>query len=111
MAADLYNKACLSRSIVGSTVYVLSSGRYNGDSNLQLERINIYYNEATGGKYVPRNIFMNLEPGTMDSISVGPFGQLFRTYYFIFSRIGANNNWANVFILRVLSTWLYSRCC
>lgn len=24
------------------------SGKYNGDSELQLERINVYYNEATG---------------------------------------------------------------
>ena len=30
------------------------TGSYNGDSDLQLERINVYYNEASGGKYVPR---------------------------------------------------------
>merc|ERR1712133_131828 len=30
------------------------SGSYGGSSDLQLERINVYYNEATGGKYVPR---------------------------------------------------------
>jgi tubulin beta len=29
---------------------------------LQLERINVYYNEATGGRYVPRAILMDLEP-------------------------------------------------
>ena len=28
-----------------------------GTSDLQLERINVYYNEATGGKYVPRYCF------------------------------------------------------
>ena len=28
------------------------TGTYHGDSDLQLERINVYYNEATGGKYV-----------------------------------------------------------
>ena len=27
---------------------------WSGTSDLQLERINVYYNEATGGKYVPR---------------------------------------------------------
>ena len=43
-----------------------------------LERINVYYNEATGGRYVPRAILMDLEPGTMDSVRSGPFGQLFR---------------------------------
>merc|ERR1712086_1200857 len=45
------------------------TGTYHGDSDLQLERINVYYNEATGGRYVPRAILMDLEPGTMDSVS------------------------------------------
>lgn len=26
-------------------------GTYHGDSDLQLERINVYFNEATGGRY------------------------------------------------------------
>merc|ERR1711904_474881 len=54
------------------------TGTYHGDSDLQLERINVYYNEATGGRYVPRAILMDLEPSTMDSVRAGPFGQLFR---------------------------------
>ncbi|KAM2047086.1 hypothetical protein ACFX1T_005793 [Malus domestica] len=31
------------------------TGRYSGDagSDLHLKRINVYYNEASGGKYVP----------------------------------------------------------
>ncbi|CAB1329199.1 unnamed protein product, partial [Coregonus sp. 'balchen'] len=29
---------------------IAPTGTYHGDSNLQLERINVYYNEATGGK-------------------------------------------------------------
>ncbi|GIY92785.1 tubulin beta-4B chain [Caerostris extrusa] len=52
------------------------TGSYHGDSDLQLERINVYYNEATGGKYVPRAVLVDLEPGTMDSVRSGPFGQL-----------------------------------
>ena len=50
------------------------TGTYHGDSDLQLERINVYFNEATGGRYVPRAILMDLEPGTMDSVRAGPFG-------------------------------------
>jgi hypothetical protein len=38
----------------------------------------VYYNEATGGKYVPRAVLVDLEPGTMDSVRAGPYGQLFR---------------------------------
>ena len=41
------------------------TGAYCGDSDLQLERINVFYNEASGGRYVPRAILMDLEPGTM----------------------------------------------
>lgn len=33
-----------------------ATGTYYGDSDLQLERINVYYNEASGGKYVPRSV-------------------------------------------------------
>lgn len=70
------------------------TGTYHGDSDLQLERINVYYNEATGGKYVPRAILVDLEPGTMDSVRAGPFGQLFRPDNFVFGQSGAGNNWA-----------------
>ncbi|XP_018645481.1 tubulin beta chain,putative [Schistosoma mansoni] len=70
------------------------TGTYHGDSDLQLERINVYYNEASGGKYVPRAILVDLEPGTMDSVRAGPFGQLFRPDNFVFGQSGAGNNWA-----------------
>ncbi|XP_029349165.1 tubulin beta-4B chain isoform X10 [Echeneis naucrates] len=70
------------------------SGTYHGDSDLQLERINVYYNEATGGKYVPRAVLVDLEPGTMDSVRSGPFGQVFRPDNFVFGQSGAGNNWA-----------------
>lgn len=53
-------------------------GMYHGDSDLQMERINVYYTEANGGKYVPRAILVDLEPGTMDSVRMSPYGQLFR---------------------------------
>ncbi|VDK88824.1 unnamed protein product, partial [Onchocerca ochengi] len=69
-------------------------GTYKGDSDLQIERINVYYNEANGGKYVPRAILVDLEPGTMDSIRGGGFGQLFRPDNFVFGQSGAGNNWA-----------------
>uniref|UniRef100_A0A4W3ISF3 Tubulin beta-2A chain n=1 Tax=Callorhinchus milii TaxID=7868 RepID=A0A4W3ISF3_CALMI len=60
------------------------TGSYHGDSHLQLERINVYYNEAAGSKYVPRAILVDLEPGTMDSVRSGPFGQIFRPDNFVF---------------------------
>uniref|UniRef100_A0A673VGS4 Tubulin beta 6 class V n=1 Tax=Suricata suricatta TaxID=37032 RepID=A0A673VGS4_SURSU len=70
------------------------AGGYVGDSALQLERINVYYNESSSQKYVPRAALVDLEPGTMDSVRSGPFGQLFRPDNFIFGQTGAGNNWA-----------------
>merc|ERR1712013_734950 len=69
------------------------TGSYTGTSELQLERIEVYYNQAmglspeakqrgeklvSGGKFVPRAILVDLEPGTMDSVRSGPYGGIFR---------------------------------
>ncbi|XP_034934664.1 tubulin beta chain-like [Chelonus insularis] len=70
------------------------NGAYKGDSDLQLERINVYYNVANTEKYVPRAILIDLEPGTMDAVRSGPYGQLFRPDNFVFGQSGAGNNWA-----------------
>ena len=78
------------------------SGIYKGTDDLQLERINVYYNEAQGGKYVPRAVLVSftllqdfdtlqvdLEPGTMDAVRASPWGQLFRPDSFVFGQSGA----------------------
>jgi tubulin beta len=39
-----------------------SSAEYCGDNDSHLGRINVFYYEALGGKYVPRAVFFDLEP-------------------------------------------------
>lgn len=34
------------------------TGAYVGDSDLQLERINVYFNEASASRYVPRAVLL-----------------------------------------------------
>lgn len=46
------------------------------------------------GRYVPRAIMLDLEPGTMDSVKSSPFGKVFRPDNFVFGQSGAGNNWA-----------------
>ncbi|KAL2941341.1 Tubulin beta-2 chain [Bienertia sinuspersici] len=70
------------------------TGKYTGTTDLQLERVNVYYNEASCGRFVPRAVLMDLEPGTMDSVRTGPYGQIFRPDNFVFGQSGAGNNWA-----------------
>uniref|UniRef100_UPI003AB0837E tubulin beta-1 chain isoform X9 n=1 Tax=Centroberyx gerrardi TaxID=166262 RepID=UPI003AB0837E len=71
-----------------------ATGIYEGDCNLQLERLNVYFNEAHGGKYVPRSLLVDLEPGTMNSVRSSRIGALFRPDNFIHGNSGAGNNWA-----------------
>jgi len=73
---------------------IAPTGDYIGDNELQLQRINVYFNEGQEGRYVPRAILTDLEPGTMDSIRSGVYGSLFRPDNFIFGQSGAGNNWA-----------------
>lgn len=47
-----------------------------------------------GGKYVPRAVLVDLEPGTMDTVRSCPIGQMFRPDNFIVGQSGSANNWA-----------------
>lgn len=65
------------------------NGMYHGENDMQLERIDVYYTEANHGKYVPRAVLIDLEPGTMDSVRQSPMGYLFRPDNFVFGQSGA----------------------
>ena len=45
------------------------TGTYHGDSDLQLERINVYYNEATGGRYGARGARAARAPPTRHGVA------------------------------------------
>lgn len=68
--------------------------RYDCMSVMSLSPVFPYFNKSfdtnlcvAGGKYVPRAILVDLEPGTMDSVRSGPFGQIFRPDNFVFGMI------------------------
>jgi len=45
----------------------------------------------SAGRYVPRAVLMDLEPGTMDAVRAGPYGQVFRPDNFVFGQVGARS--------------------
>jgi hypothetical protein len=45
-------------------------GEYCGDNDAQLGRINVFYHEASGGKYVPRTVFF--EPCMIGTVRASP---------------------------------------
>jgi tubulin beta len=72
-------------------------GEYVGDSELQLDRIGVYYTQNQASNYKPRAILVDLERPTIDSIMAGAYGQLFKPENVSVSDVGAGSNWAKGF--------------
>ncbi|KAL6941928.1 Tubulin beta chain (Beta tubulin) [Hanseniaspora vineae] len=69
-------------------------GRYVGTNPLEKAGLPVYFNEASSGKYVPRSINVDLEPGTIDVVKNSKIGNLFRPDNFINGQSSAGNVWA-----------------
>lgn len=69
-------------------------GAYTGTNSSQLDRVDVYYNEGSKGRYVPRAILTDLEPGVVDNIRSSAMGGLFRPENIVHGQSGAGNNWA-----------------
>jgi tubulin beta len=62
-------------------------------NDAQLGRINVLYHEASGGKYVPRAVLFDLEPGMIFDITLSrPLGELFRPGSLKNQNAGAGTN-------------------
>jgi tubulin beta len=75
--------------------FVSAEGISSELNNLRTQRLNVYFNEASGGRYVPRAVLVDLEPGVLDTIRTGsPYGGMFHPDNLICAQGGAGNNWA-----------------
>eukprot|EP00216_Chloropicon_sp_CCMP2111_P003221 CAMPEP_0198242492 /NCGR_PEP_ID=MMETSP1446-20131203/16966_1 /TAXON_ID=1461542 ORGANISM="Unidentified sp, Strain CCMP2111" /NCGR_SAMPLE_ID=MMETSP1446 /ASSEMBLY_ACC=CAM_ASM_001112 /LENGTH=449 /DNA_ID=CAMNT_0043925993 /DNA_START=46 /DNA_END=1395 /DNA_ORIENTATION=+ len=63
-------------------------------ADMLLQNIDVYFSEATGNRYVPRAIMMDLEPSVLDSIQASKHGYLFKPDNMVKGASGAGNNWA-----------------
>lgn len=70
------------------------TGQYVGNDPMQLERSEVFFNEVSGNKYVPRALLVDLEPMVLDNIQAGPMGSLFHPDNYVRGKNGAGNNWA-----------------
>eukprot|EP01053_Blabericola_migrator_P013088 Blabericola_migrator_1__13087@NODE_889_length_6163_cov_243_088911_g626_i0_p2_GENE_NODE_889_length_6163_cov_243_088911_g626_i0NODE_889_length_6163_cov_243_088911_g626_i0_p2_ORF_typecomplete_len429_score80_86Tubulin/PF00091_25/1_2e69Tubulin_C/PF03953_17/1_3e48Misat_Tub_SegII/PF10644_9/2_9e06Tubulin_3/PF14881_6/0_1Tubulin_3/PF14881_6/1_7e03_NODE_889_length_6163_cov_243_088911_g626_i044155701 len=80
--------------VISDEHHISPDGSYEGNQDLLLERIRVFYNEASNGRYVPRAVLVDLEPGTMDTIRASTLGSLFRPDNFVHGNSGAGNCWA-----------------
>jgi hypothetical protein len=55
-----------------------SDGKYCGDNDAHLDRINVFYHEASGSNYILRAVLFDFEPGVIGAVRVSPLGDFFR---------------------------------
>ncbi|KAH8828812.1 tubulin beta chain [Flagelloscypha sp. PMI_526] len=70
------------------------TGTYTGQNNIQLEHIDVYFNELKSCKYVPRAVAVDLEPWTRDYVLQSSIGRMFRPDNVVVGQGGGGNNWA-----------------
>jgi hypothetical protein len=100
------------------------------DIQEKLDKIEVYFNEASNHNYVPRSVMVDLvrdddkivvsnatnwshlyipfffwqEPGTLNSIRAGPYGKIFRPDSFVAGNSGAGN-----FVTKMVSQVTYKQ--
>merc|ERR1711935_81245 len=71
------------------------AGTWNGEHEEQVQRADVYFNEIPGGRFVPRSVLVDLEPGVLGQVqSDKKMGRLFNPDTFVSAQDGAGNNWA-----------------
>ena len=80
--------------MIGEEHSVDLDGSYIGEQDQELLNINIYYNQITDNKYVPRWVFTDLDPRSNDAILSGEMGHLYSLDSFVSGASGTDNNWA-----------------
>ncbi|KAL5250219.1 hypothetical protein ACHWQZ_G016074 [Mnemiopsis leidyi] len=69
-------------------------GQHDGVNDVMLNRADVYWNKASKGRFVPRSVIVDLEPGTIDAVKGSEWGRIFNPSNFVFGASGAGNNWA-----------------
>jgi tubulin alpha len=69
------------------------SGRPDASSAVDIEKTSAtpFFNETSSGKHVPRSLFVDLDPSTIDEIRTGPYRQLFHPGLLINGKEDASN--------------------
>ncbi|MCJ1246181.1 hypothetical protein MMC30_003386 [Trapelia coarctata] len=70
-------------------------GRPDPDANVgDVGSMETFFSETRSGKYVPRSIFVDLDPSPIDEIRAGAYGKLFHPEMLISGKEDAANNYA-----------------
>ncbi|KAI5296918.1 hypothetical protein KEM56_005218, partial [Ascosphaera pollenicola] len=64
------------------------------ETNAEGGSFDTFFSESSGGKYVPRSLFVDLDPGPIHDIRNGPYRSLFHPEQLISGKEDAANNYA-----------------
>lgn len=65
----------------------IEHGKPSGDSGFST-----FFSETGAGKYVPRSLYVDLEPGVIEEVKTGPYRSLFHPETMITGKEDAANN-------------------
>ncbi|ORY83561.1 tubulin alpha [Leucosporidium creatinivorum] len=66
----------------------------DADDTKQSESFSTFFSETGSGKYVPRSLYVDLEPGTINEVKTGAYKDLFHPEGLISGKEDAANNYA-----------------
>jgi len=69
-------------------------GTLPGDTEGEDDAFNTFFSETSGGKHVPRSVFVDLEPTVIDEVRTGKYRALFHPEQLITGKEDAANNYA-----------------
>jgi len=69
-------------------------GQLPGDTEGEDDAFNTFFSETSGGKHVPRSVFVDLEPTVVDEVRTGKYRALFHPEQLITGKEDAANNYA-----------------
>jgi len=69
-------------------------GTLPGDEEGEDDAFNTFFSETSGGKHVPRSVFVDLEPTVIDEVRTGKYRALFHPEQLITGKEDAANNYA-----------------
>ncbi len=71
-------------------------GSFVGDSDIELEKIKVYFDEVQKEKYVPRSIFVDFDKETLNNALI-PFSNSYMKENVIYGQANVHSNWASCY--------------
>ena len=85
-----WEKACMEHQLA-------ATGSYKGgeeEKGDMLNKIDVFFEQTGASRYVPRTVFVDLEPGVHEKIESKEYGAIFGRGSFVHGYEGAGNCWA-----------------